>query len=120
MGKDAALRWGGNCRREESGEHFRVMVQRGVREPREIKWGLSHEGKFFSMSSLHPSCCCLGIFPLRCRFLSTRAQPRPQSPVRCTLGREMGTERGLKSPSHSLHRALSKTWPTCPAGARDS
>lgn len=29
-------------REEESWEHLSVMRQRGVGEPREIKWGLSH------------------------------------------------------------------------------
>lgn len=62
-------------REEESWEHLSVMRQRGVGEPREIKWGLSHEGKFFSMSSLHPSRCrlCVPPPPRHCRFLSTRA-----------------------------------------------
>lgn len=35
---------------------------KGIGEPREIKWGLSHEGEFFPRSSLQLSCCCLGIF----------------------------------------------------------
>lgn len=39
-----------------------MMGLRRIREPSEIKWGLRHEGKFFSRFSLHPTCYHLGIF----------------------------------------------------------
>lgn len=35
---------------------------KGIRECREIKWGLSHEGEFFPWFRLQLSYCCLGIF----------------------------------------------------------
>lgn len=58
-------------RKEESWEHLTMMGLRRIREPSEIKWGLRHEGKFFSRFSLH--LLSSGHFPPRGRFLSTQA-----------------------------------------------
>lgn len=74
---------------------------KGIREPREIKWGLSHEEEFFPRSSFQPSCCCLGIFLHVTDFFPPEHRLCPHSPLRSPSGSAVGRERVWRD-THTL------------------
>lgn len=93
---------------EESWGHLNAMGQRGIREPRGIKWGPSYQGDVL---------LCLVYTPVIQAFSSTR-QIHLHQGLADAPGRGGWTGRG--SLSDSLDQPPSETQPACPAGARDS
>lgn len=102
-------------RKEESWECD--MIE-GSRNPGKLSGGSVMRGSFFLHLAYTPPAAIL-VFPPLCGFLSTRTASVPHSPE-ISLGEEGWVGRRVQRLPHSLHGPLSKTWPTCPAGARDS